>query len=59
MKLKLCVEEYSYMLVIVICVFSLTVACPDQCICQHKTVDCSYKKLQHIPSGIPPETQRL
>lgn len=61
MKLKFCFEDYSYKFVVVICVFSLTAvtACPNECVCQHKTVDCSYSKLQHIPTGIPPETQRL
>lgn len=62
MKLKFCLkEDYSYMFVVVISVISLTAvtACPNECVCQHKTVDCSYKKLQHIPTGIPPETQRL
>ena len=33
--------------------------CPRECICQGLSIDCSYRGLLAVPSGIPPVTERL
>ena len=33
--------------------------CPDSCVCQGASVDCSYRGLTSVPAGIPPIAQRL
>ncbi|XP_056004929.1 slit homolog 2 protein-like isoform X2 [Ostrea edulis] len=64
MKPKLYFKDclsWNTMFVLVISMLSLSavMACPNECFCKQKTVDCSYRKLRKIPNGIPLETQRL
>ncbi|KAJ8316826.1 hypothetical protein KUTeg_004730 [Tegillarca granosa] len=34
-------------------------SCPTECVCQRRTVDCSYRKLSYVPQNIPLDTNRL
>lgn len=36
-----------------------TEMCPERCICQGRSVDCSFRGLTQVPAGIPKITERL
>ena len=47
---------------VVLCAATVTLAaasCPSECVCKGASVDCSYKGLTMIPTGILPTTERL
>ncbi|ESO93025.1 hypothetical protein LOTGIDRAFT_162049 [Lottia gigantea] len=35
------------------------IPCPRSCRCHHKSIDCSFRNLFHVPKDLPKDTEKL